>query len=243
MNTFDPSSLSLVIGAKDRDSQTPTFAPGMQESAADFWKAAYESPLLTLRMKELILVALHASVTSVNHEAVLRHVNRAIDAGASGEDILDVLISIVGLANHALYFAVPILIEELERSGKMTSWEMPPMRDDISAIKDDFLKTRGFWNSDRDPIARLMPDYFKVLSRLSMEPWKSGVLAPKEREFIYIAIDASVTHMHEDGLRKHIQNALKQGATRDEILEVFQLVSLLGIESYILGVQAISNRH
>ena len=39
---------------------------------------------------------------------------------------------------------------------------------------------------------------------------------------IYIAIDASTTHMYEPGLKVHIRNALKYGATKAEIMEVYQ---------------------
>ena len=67
-------------------------------------------------------------------------------------------------------------------------------------------------------------------------PWKKGVLPPKIKELIYIAIDAATTHLYEPGLRQHIQNALKYGATKEEIMEVFELVSVLGIHTCTMGV-------
>jgi alkylhydroperoxidase/carboxymuconolactone decarboxylase family protein YurZ len=74
---------------------------------------------------------------------------------------------------------------------------------------------------------------------LSFEPWKSGVLEPKVREFLYIAIDCSITHMYEHGLRIHIRNALKYGASRDEIIEVFELAATLGVSTYLAGTRAL----
>jgi alkylhydroperoxidase/carboxymuconolactone decarboxylase family protein YurZ len=62
------------------------------------------------------------------------------------------------------------------------------------------------------------------------------VLPPKVKEFIYIAIDASVTHLHAPGTRVHIQNALNYGATKEEIMEIFEIISSLGIHSMILGM-------
>jgi alkylhydroperoxidase/carboxymuconolactone decarboxylase family protein YurZ len=56
------------------------------------------------------------------------------------------------------------------------------------------------------------------------------------KEFIYIAIDASTTHLYEPGLRQHIRNALRYGATREEIMEIYELTSAVGIHTCTLGV-------
>jgi len=57
---------------------------------------------------------------------------------------------------------------------------------------------------------------------------------------MYIAIDCAITHMYETGLRIHIRNALKFGATREEILEVFEIAAVLGASTYVAGMQAMS---
>lgn len=91
-------------------------------------------------------------------------------------------------------------------------------------------------------IARMMPDYFAALSQISTESWKNGTLTDKERELICIAVDCSVTHMFEPGLVIHIRHALQKAATRDEILEVFHLAALTGLEGYILGAESLFAR-
>ena len=60
----------------------------------------------------------------------------------------------------------------------------------------------------------------------SSVPWTTGGLDPKVRELIYIAIDSATTHMYEPGLRVHIQNAFKYGATVQEIMEVYRKADL-----------------
>ena len=104
---------------------------------------------------------------------------------------------------------------------------------------EEFLRTRGVWHEGRDLLARLMPEYTTTLSAISLEPWTSGSLTPREGELVYIAIDTSVSHMYEAGLRMHVRNAIKAGATWAEILEVMHLVSLMGLEGYILGTTAL----
>ena len=83
------------------------------------------------------------------------------------------------------------------------------------------------------------PDFFKSYINLSSVPWLHGVLEPKIREFIYIAIDAATTHLYELGKHVHIQNALRYGATVDEIMEVLQITAVLGIHTYTLGIPAL----
>ena len=216
-------------------------APSMYEAAGGFWRSAQVAPALAPRMKELVLIALHATVTTLHAEGIRRHIARALSAGATEEDVLDVLITIVGAANHALYFAVPVLVRELEAAGSPDA-EAPPVTAEAQSLKDEFIRTRGFWNEQRDIIVRMMPEYFAALTHLSTESWKNGTLTKKERELVCIAIDCTVTHMFEPGLVIHIRQALQNGASRAEILEVFQLASLTGLEGYILGAEALFAR-
>ena len=104
------------------------------------------------------------------------------------------------------------------------------------AIKDTFVENRGYWSEIWDQILHLSPDYFEAYTELSSVPWTHGVLEPKVKEFMYIAADASTTHLYNAGTRIHIQNALRLGATVDEVFEVLQLTSVLGIHSCIVGV-------
>jgi len=83
-------------------------------------------------------------------------------------------------------------------------------------------------------------DFFEAYMNFSGHPWRKGVLPPKVKELIYIAVDASVTHLYEPGVKLHMRKALEQGATPEEILEVLELVSVLGIHSCTIGVPALA---
>lgn len=213
-------------------------SPGMLAAARGFWRAALDGGL-SPRMRELVLLALFASAATLNDAAVARHVRRARAAGASDGDVVDVLLAITGLANHALYSAIPLLMETLRETGHPEA-DMPDLTPEMEAIRQDFVATRGFWNADRDALGRLMPDYFQALSALSTAPWKHGALTPKERELIYIAIDCSVSHSYVPGLKLHIRNALAQGASRAEILAVFRLAALMGMQGFLTGAEALA---
>ena len=137
------------------------------------------------------------------------------------------------LGIHACNIGVPILVEELAAAGQ-------PIEEELSerqlALKADFTEKRGYWHQFWDEILMLDPDFFEAYTQFSSVPWVTGVLEPKVKELIYTAFDVSATHLYAPGLRLHIKNAIGYGATREEILEVMELASVIGIHSCTVGV-------
>jgi len=99
----------------------------------------------------------------------------------------------------------------------------------------DRLRATGNWNPLWDEFAALDPAWTEKFMDMGLSPMLSGVLDAKTIEFIAIAVDASCTHMYAPGVRRHVRKALELGATREEILAVLQLVSVLGIHTMSLG--------
>jgi alkylhydroperoxidase/carboxymuconolactone decarboxylase family protein YurZ len=102
-------------------------------------------------------------------------------------------------------------------------------------LKEAFARSRGYWAPLWDDLLRLDPDFFEAYLNFSAAPWRHGPLPPKIKEFIYIAVDAATTHLYEPGVRIHIRNALRHGASQEEIGEVLQLAAAAGIHSCTLG--------
>jgi alkylhydroperoxidase/carboxymuconolactone decarboxylase family protein YurZ len=103
-------------------------------------------------------------------------------------------------------------------------------------LRDAFIDARGYWNEFWDALLDLDEDFFEAYTRFSSVPCVSGTLEPKIKELIYTAFDVSATHLYVSGLRQHIRNALDYGATREEVLEVIELASVIGIHSCTVGV-------
>jgi alkylhydroperoxidase/carboxymuconolactone decarboxylase family protein YurZ len=231
------ADLNAVFSGSQVAARLQQVAPTLHEAVSAFWQSANGPGALSPRMKQLVLVAMHSTVTALNAEGTRRHVRRALEAGATPLDVLDVLVTIAPTANHALYFALPVLMRELKAAGR--SDEFPEPTPEVQAIKDEFIRTRGVWLAQREAIFRLMPQYYAALSKLSTASWKDGSLTRKERELIALSVDCIVNHMFEPGLAMHVRCAIEHGASRDEILDVFQLASLLGLETYIQGAEAL----
>jgi alkylhydroperoxidase/carboxymuconolactone decarboxylase family protein YurZ len=131
---------------------------------------------------------------------------------------------------------VPILLEELAAAGKGDLLAGRELSERERALKEEFIRVRGYWTELWDGVLALDPDFFEAYFHFSAVPFKNGVLEPKVRELIYIAIDASTTHLFEPGIRIHVRNALELGATAAEIMEVLELTSVLGIHTVNIGV-------
>lgn len=96
-------------------------------------------------------------------------------------------------------------------------------------------RAKGDWNPFWDTLADLDPDYLEAFLAFRSVP-QNGPLPQKYKELIFIAINVATTHLWSSGVRRHIKNALEEGATKEEILEVIQLTSIMGIHSVTMGV-------
>ena len=96
-------------------------------------------------------------------------------------------------------------------------------------------RATGDWNPFWSTMEELDPDYLEAFLQFRSVP-ANGPLPQKTKELIFIAINVATTHLWSSGARRHIQNALEAGATKEEILEVIQLTSIMGIHSMTMGV-------
>ena len=99
----------------------------------------------------------------------------------------------------------------------------------------DAARASGQWNAAWDDAAALDPEWMETFLAAGTLPLRRGILDPKLYEFLAIAVDASCTHMYAPGVRRHIQRALKAGATGQEITAVLQIASMQGLHSMCLG--------
>ncbi len=88
----------------------------------------------------------------------------------------------------------------------------------------DALKTLSEW--DRPWAAACV--------KATNNPW-TGVLPRRFVELVGVAVNAACTNLNADGARRHIRAALDAGATRDEILMVLKMASVMAIHSLSLG--------
>ncbi len=67
-------------------------------------------------------------------------------------------------------------------------------------------------------------------------PHRKGPLPPHIKELILVAINVATTHLYGPGARRHMQNALRLGATPAELLETIELTTVMGIHACNLAI-------
>ena len=102
-------------------------------------------------------------------------------------------------------------------------------------VTDDYIR-RGDFNPLWEQMRQLDPEFVEAYLRFRDVPHKSGPLPQKMKELILVAINAATTHMYAPGVRRHMAAALKAGATREELLETIELVTIMGIHSVNLAI-------
>jgi alkylhydroperoxidase/carboxymuconolactone decarboxylase family protein YurZ len=219
-------SLAAEIDALGADPAFASAFAGLADASA--------GEALPPRLQALVLVAVNGAVTHLREMPLRLAIRDALRHGATQGEVREVmqLASVLGI--HALSIGVPALLDELASADRPFERDAP-LTAEQTRIKADFTAGRGRWSERWEALLRLDPGYFAAYTRFSSHPWATGTLAPKEREFIYIAIDCATTHLFDPGLRVHIRNALSYGATIAEILEVLKLTSLMGIQTQSLG--------
>ena len=85
-------------------------------------------------------------------------------------------------------------------------------------------------------LLRLDPAFLKTYGSYASYPAATGPLSGKMCELIYVALDGSATHLFRSGLALHMQLALEQGASAQEIVDVLRLATAQGLEGCHVGV-------
>ena len=204
--------------------------PDWTERCARMTNNPWTTGVLPIRWIELLCIALNAVCTHRNEPGVRRHVRAALEAGATREEILETLKGVSVLGIHSVAIALPILFEEAREAGVHPA----PRGDTPVTPVIDGMKTAGQFNSAWDAIYELDPRWLEEFLAMGSDLY-SGVLAPKLVELMSLAVDASCTHLYTPGIRRHVQGALAQGATIEEIMEVLKLCGGLGVDACELG--------
>jgi len=205
----------------------PDWAEACVRMTTDPWT----SQVLPPKLVELISLGLNAACTNLNPDGTRRHIRAALDAGASREEILTILKMASLLSIHSCSLGAPILLEEAKAAGVQ-----PTPKPKTTTPSCDKLKAVGQWNEAWNPFLALDPGWTDEFMGVGAGIYVGGLLSAKDAELLSIAFDASYTHMYAPGTRRHIKNALKAGATMEEIMEVLKLCVVQGVQACNLAV-------
>lgn len=207
--------------------------PGFLRAYTRFSAVPWKKSHLENKVKAFISLTACVSATHLYGPGIQEHLRAAIRYGATREELTEVLelTSTVGI--HASNVGVPVLLEVLEEEGLRQG--PSPLDARQEALKQSFIENRGYWHASWEGLLELDPDLFEAYVDFSSVPWRTGVLEPKIKELMYCAFDAAATHLYVPGLKLHMRNALRYGASAEEIMEVLEIVSVIGIHGAVMA--------
>lgn len=218
-----------------------TLDPSYFKAYLNLRRVPVDKKCLSRKTQELILLSMDASCTHLYEPGVRAHTAAALQAGATKEEIMEALELTSVLGVHAVTAGLPCLQEVLREMGKESKASSESLDSERQALKDDFVKRRGYWSTSWPPVLQLSPGFFKAYTDYSGVPFEEGhrALDAKTKELIYCAIDCATTHLYLPGLKIHIRNALNYGATEEEVMEVFELAALMGAQTVKMGADVL----
>jgi alkylhydroperoxidase/carboxymuconolactone decarboxylase family protein YurZ len=94
----------------------------------------------------------------------------------------------------------------------------------------------GPWDAEAlDQLREWEPVWAEQCLKLSANPWTSGILPLKTVELVALAWCSACTNLNAEGTRRHIRGSLDAGATREEIMMILKMASLLSIHTCSLA--------
>jgi alkylhydroperoxidase/carboxymuconolactone decarboxylase family protein YurZ len=153
-----------------------------------------------------------------------------------------------GYANHEV-IPTPVILVSLGKSNPTGSQiDAPQGRlrglGMLAKEKGTMTETRntsitdrptGPWDTALSKLREWDPTWAEACEKMTTNPWTNGVLPPRTIELIGVALNAACTNLNPDGTRIHIRAALVAGATRDEILMILKMASVMSIHSCSLA--------
>lgn len=212
-------------------------SPEYFESYLRLQDSAQARRRLPPKIQEFVYIAVAACTTHIHTPAIRAHIQAARDVGATQKEIMEVLGLTYLVGIHTVTLGAPILLELMEELGMSKAHlHSPQLEAERAKIKEDFIRRRGFWTETWNPLLELDPVFFESYADFSALASSSRTLEPKYREIVVCAFDAATTHLYGRGTKIHMRNALKLGASPDEIMEMLEITSLMGIDGVTAGV-------
>jgi len=205
--------------------------PEWVERYLAFVCAPNESGRISMRLTQLIYVAIDAVPSHLYPKGIGTHAELALKLGATPDELIETLEIASSLTQLSPATALPILAEELRAHGTPAPADhnaRTALAEAYRAISDE---PPDWLDSAADVAANCVAPLVEMISH----PWKRSALPPKERAFIALACNAAPAVLAVDGIRRHIREALSLGATGEEIAEVICLASGIGIHSLAVG--------
>jgi alkylhydroperoxidase/carboxymuconolactone decarboxylase family protein YurZ len=225
----DPAGTPYSDGLAAARRLDPDFVTACERLAAVPSRRNALSPM----ERELIALAVNASTTKLFVPGIRHHIRLALEAGATRDQLLETLELASAMGIHTATTSMPLLREALEQRGEDVLGA--PLTPHQQQVKAGFAAERQSWTGLLDDMLRLDVTWLEAFVDYSTVPWRRGALPAGLKELMYIGIDAQTSHLYAPGIQWHLGNAFRLGVTAAQVLEVLEVVSLIGIHTMVVA--------
>lgn len=210
------------------------WSPNFLRAYLAFQSAPWRSNHLEPKVREFIYIAVDGAVTHLYDSGMRRHMEHALAAGATREEILQVVLLTASAAAHATHdMGFRILEEEMPQAFAA------PLDAQQEAMKRAYVAAVGSWPQAGDGVLKVAPDFAEGFFGYRQAAWEAGPLPAKIKELILMAVNASPALLYADGVRRHMRGAISAGASAGEIAEALQLASAIAVHTCTYGVPGV----
>lgn len=197
---------------------------------ADYSSLPFERGALSPVMCELVAIVIDSSITHLHQAGLRNHIGHALEVGATEGEVLEAVAIASTLGSRTYFEGYAVLAEELEARGLLEKNE--ELTDAQRAVKETFkVGEEDFWSEGYENALRIDPEGLKTFADWYRAPLTGNNIGQKDKELLWLALFASPTTAYAPGIQEHMKKALDLGATKEEIISVLELVSVIGVHS------------
>lgn len=198
----------------------------VERAAREVTQQAPDGAGLTEQAIVLVEIATRSSVTVMDAAGTRAAMARALQLGVTPEQIQEVLTLVSGLGTHTLFLATVGLTA-------LVDGESPRGRTaDEQALWDEHVGDSSYWRAMEeevpgflDALCKRSPETFRAFFDYCAVPWASRHVEPMTKELIAAAVDATPLHRYLPGMRLHLRNAVKLGATKQQVQDALRVAA------------------
>jgi alkylhydroperoxidase/carboxymuconolactone decarboxylase family protein YurZ len=178
----------------------------------------------------LVTLAASASVTALDRERMDVAIACCFDAGATVEQVQEILALASGLGVHTLMATATAVLGAASARGLINA--AAPFDAKRQALWNRHVGDDPFWTGFStelpgflEAMLRLSPDIFTGFFEYCAIPWRSGTVRARIKELAALACDAAPSHRFRPGFRVHLKNAIALGVGRLAILQALDIAA------------------
>lgn len=176
--------------------------------------------------RSLVEYGVSVSVVVLDLPSARSHAVRALELGATVDQLQEVAVLVSGLGVHTLMAASQDLVEVALSQGRA----LPDTDHDDDRVWQRYVGGSSYWQAfeARVPgflraLRQLSPDAFETFFRIGALTFRAQHLSQRTIELVSIAVDVVPQHRFLPGLALHVDGAIRAGTNHQQIEEAVEI--------------------